>query len=199
MPRNLVKVGFCHKRGLGKQPAAALFLILDKALKKLDYSCAVRKHNGQSLSDNVNGGEYAEFSAEFVVVAFFCLFKACEMFFKFGRFRKRNAVNALKHLILCVAPPIRARAVGQFYRLYLFQVVKVRSCAEIDKIALSVKTYLFALRQFVYKFLLIRLVRFEFQCFILGKCEAFEGIALFDYLFHLRLDVRKNFGRERSL
>ena len=121
------------------------------------------------------------------------------MFFKFGRFRERNAVNALKHLILCVAAPIRARAVGQFYRLYLFQVVKVRTRAKIDKIALSVKAYLFALRQFVYKFLLIRLVRFEFQCFILGKSEAFEGIALFDYLFHLRLDVRKNFGRERSL
>ena len=198
MSRDLVKVGFRHQRGLCQKPAAALFLVLDKALKQLDHPRPVRKHDGKPLSDNVNGRKYPEFPAEFVVIALFRLFEFREMLFEFRSLRERHAVNALQHLVFRVAAPICARAGRQFYRLDLFQVVKMRSRAKIDKFTLTVKTYRFAVGQIVYKFLLIRLVCLEFQRLILRKSESLENKALFDDLSHLVLDRREHFGRERD-
>ena len=110
---DFVEVALCHEGGLGELPAAALFLVLDKALQKLNHSCALGEHDGQSLTDIVHRHEEFQLASEFVVVALFGFFEHREMFFQHRRLGEGHAINAAEHFIFSVAAPVSARAVGE--------------------------------------------------------------------------------------
>ena len=76
---DFVEVALSHKGSLCKQPAALLFLVLDKALEKLDHSRALWKQDGKSLTDIVNCCEEAHLSAELVVIALAGFGKLCQV------------------------------------------------------------------------------------------------------------------------
>ena len=60
---------------------------------------------GIALTDVVNGCEDFKFSAELIMVTFFCFFKLCKMFFKFRSSCKCSTVNTGKHCVIFIIFP----------------------------------------------------------------------------------------------
>lgn len=95
MPGKLVEIAFCHEGCLGQQIAAALLLVLDKALQDLYNPCAFWQKDGEPLSYDVSCRKIFKLSSDFVVVSLFRLLKSAQMGFKLGLCGKGDAINTL--------------------------------------------------------------------------------------------------------
>ena len=119
---------------------------------------------------------------------------------KFLLFHKAGAVDALEHLVLAVAAPVRAGAVHQLDGVALDAAgaVQVGACAQIHKLALLVEAYGGVLGQVVYQLDLVRLIALlhELERLVAGQLEALDGQLLLAYLAHLGLELFKDLRRE---
>ena len=197
---DLVEVALCHKGRFGEQPAALLFLVLDKALQELDHSCALGKQDRKSLTDIVDSGKEAHLSAQLIVVALSGFLELREVFLEHGSLGERHAVDTAELRLGRVAAPIGAGAVGQRDRLDRRYAHQVRSRAEVDKLALLIEADVLALVAVLgSKLDLIRLVHaLQLGDRFLGrKLKALDRVTFLDDLFHLRLDFLQILCGER--
>ena len=138
--------------------------------------------------------------AELSVVTLFGFLDALKVCVKLVLVHKAGAVNALKHLSVGVASPVCAGAGGELYGVALDSAgaVKVRTCAQVGKIALTVEGNDGILGQIVYKLDLIRLVPLlhEFDRLGTGKLKALKLNFFLADLAHLRLKLLQDFGSD---
>lgn len=87
--RNDEKIVFGHNGGFGELIAALLLLVLDKTLHNLNYARALGHHKRQALTYVLVGHKQAEFSADLVVIAQFCVFEFLDILVKLGIFGKQ--------------------------------------------------------------------------------------------------------------
>ncbi len=191
---NLIEVALRHIRSLGQQIAAFFLGILHEALQGLKDLRTLGQHDRKPLADIIDRREILELSAEHVVVPLFGFLLLCEVFLQLGSLRERNAVNALKRLVLGIPAPVGRRRRGQLDRLDAARRQKVRSGAQIHIVALAVKADLLTLPGVLLRQLhLIGLVLLLHQLFGLlrGKQETLERQVLLDDLLHFGLDLRQ--------
>ena len=187
---NLVQVALCHERGLCQQPAAALLLVLDEALQKLNDACALRQQDRQSLTDNVACGEKLQLTAELVVVALLGFLHHGEVLFQQALLRERDAVETLQHLVACIAAPVCTCDGGELYSLDIAGAHEVRACAEVREIVLLIEGDVLALGSVLTdELLFIVLTLHELQCFRYRQLEALNLDVFLDDLLHLGFDL----------
>ena len=198
MSRNAVQIVFRHIRGFCYHKAAAFFFVFDETRENLNYFRAFGHKNGQPLTYHFFGHENAEFSAEFVVIFEFRFFEPFKVIFEFGFFLERRAVNAGEHFVLFVSAPVRARYRSEFERLYSARGRKMRSAAQIYKVALFVAGNNAARGQVVYEFYLIRFAEvFEHLHGVFFAVNyAFYRQIAFYYLFHLVFEFNEIVARD---
>ena len=137
--RDLVKIPLCKQRSLGQLTAACLLNVLYPPLQKLYYPRALWQKDRQSLSDVVNSREIFKLASKLVVVAQFSLLKHLQMLLQHRSLGERNTVNSAKLLVVRSIAPVCARAGEQLCRLDSRNVHNVRTCTQVNKIALLVE------------------------------------------------------------
>lgn len=157
-------------------------------------------HKRKSLAYVFVGHKQAKLSADFVVVAHFCVFELLDILVKIGFFLETRAVNTREHLVFFVAFPVRAGERCEFERLDFSGRRKVRACAKVDEIALLIKGYLLVLRNIRQKLRLVDLFHLCNAPFRLFASAFYAGYGhiRFDYALHFRLDfgkIRLGYGR----
>ena len=198
VPRNAIEVALCHKGSFGKKVAAAALLILNEALKHLNGLCALGEHYGKSLTDTVYRGEVFKLASDLIVVALLCLLnggKVCVHLLLGG---VRNTVNALEHLVGLIALPIRARALRELDGANGSRGEKVRACAEVGELALTVEADHCIVGKLLDKLNLIRLILFGHKGDSLGarKLKTLDLKVFAHDLLHLVFDILKNILRK---
>ena len=196
---DLVQLALGHKRGLGEQIAAPLFLVLHPALQGLDHARALRQQDGQPLPDHVHGREIFQLPAELVVVALFGLLHRFEIGVQLVLGGECRAVNALEHFILLAAAPVGAGDAQQLIRLDAARIREVRAGAEVDKFALLIKADRLALGDVGDQFELIRLAALFHQRggLVARQLEAADFQIFLNDFFHLGLDFFEILAAER--
>ena len=107
---DLIELPLCHQRCLRQQIAALLLLILDPALQQLDDPRALGQQDRQPLADDIDGGEILQLPAQLVVVPLQRLLLLLQVGVQLVLGREGDAVNALQHLPVGIAAPVRAAA-----------------------------------------------------------------------------------------
>ena len=92
------------------------------------------------------------------VIALFGLLQHLQVGFQPGAFRKGNAVDPGKHLIVLIPPPVRPCHREQLQGLDPAGIVNVGACTEFYILPLPVKADTLSLRKFPYHFRLVRLL-----------------------------------------
>ena len=185
---NAVQVALGHQRRLGKQVALLLLGVLHPALQKLNHARALGQHDRQTLTHHVHGGEVLKVAAQLVVVAlqrFLALGDVGVQLFLGG---EGGAVDALKHLVLLAAAPVRAGDAGQLHGLHLAGGGQMRARAQVGEIALTVEGNRRVLGQIVDQLDLVRLVLHQFQRFRTGQLKALQTLVLLDDAGHFLFD-----------
>ena len=153
------------------------------------------------MSDIVNGSKVFKLSSYLVVIAFFGFLHLVQIFLKFRGFGESGAVDTGKHLVFRVASPVGAGYRRELKGFYRRNVHKMRACAKVGKLALSIKAYVLALvGVFLAQLNFIRLSRVLqfFHSLGRGKVKLYRLRALFNDFFHLRLDFNKIIGGKRG-
>ena len=112
-----------------------------------------------------------------------------------------RAVDALQHLVVLVALPIRAGALGQLVRLDGAGGKHVRAGAEVDELALAVEADDRVIGQLVDQLHLVGLVALghERDGLLPGQLKALDAQIFLDDLLHLALERGQHVGREGDL
>ena len=196
--RDLVQLALGHVRGLGEQVAALLLHVLNPALKQLYDARALGQYYGQALADNVDRGEVLQLAAELIVVALLGFLNLRNILVQLVLGRERRAVDALEHLILFVAAPVRARNLSKLYRLHLAGRGQMRASAQVGEVALLIERNRRVLGQVADKLGLIRLALFlaEGDCLGAGQFKALKAYVLLDDVVHFLFELGEHFGRE---
>ena len=197
-----IQVAFCHQRSFGQVVATALFGIFNPALEQLDNACAFGQHNGQTLTNVVNGGEIFQFTTKFVVVAFqsFCLLFqiSVQLFF----FRESYAVNTLQHFAAAVATPVSTGCRGQLNSVAFNTTsrIKVRTSAQIGEVALFIEADYSVFRQVIDELNLVGFFQLfhKFDCFCTRQFEAFQFQLFFADFTHFAFKSSQIFRSEGS-
>ena len=152
------------------------------------------------MTDIFVGHKDTHISAEFVMVAFLCLFNRIEISLQVCFFIKSGTVNSRKHFIVFVTSPVCTCKAGQFESLDHTRERQMRTCAQIDEITLLIERYLFSFGQIVDKLYLIifSVSRHKLNSFVFGQNESGDRIICLDYILHFLLYLCKLFGRDRS-
>ena len=111
-----------------------LFLhLLGEFFQLLDHHAAVWQPERQARTDLVIEDEDLQFLAQFAMVALLGFFELPEIILQLLRVLPGRAVDALEHLVLLVAAPVRARHVHQLegVRLDLLRAFHVRAAAQV--------------------------------------------------------------------
>ena len=134
------------------------------------------------------------------MVAQFSLLKHLQMLLQHRSLGERNAVNSAKLFVVRSIAPVCARAGEQLCRLDSRNVHNVRTCTQVNKIALLVERQLLALViVLVYKLYLVVLasVLHQLHSLVCRQLKALKLVTLFGELFHLRLYLVKVSLRKR--
>ncbi len=95
---------------------------------------ALRVEHREAGPDLVGEGEQVELGAELAVVALLGLLEAAEVLVERGLRLPRGAVDALEHRTLLVAPPVRARDLGELERTEPLGGRHVGAAAQVDEL-----------------------------------------------------------------
>ena len=194
---DLVQVALGHKGSLGQQPASLLLLILHKALQQLNDSCTVGQQDGQTLTNQVAGGEVFQLTTQNVVVALLGFFHGSQVLFQLGCLGEGNAVHTLEHIVLCIAAPVSSGSGGELHGLDTAGAHQVGTCAQVGEIALTIQGNGLALSGVLLNQLhLILLAMLCHELFSLfgGKLKALQRQVFFNNLLNLRLDFAQILG-----
>ena len=167
---NAVQVAFSHQRSLSQQIAAFLLHILNPALQQLDYTCALRQQDRQTLADIINGGEVFQIAAQLVMVTLQSLSLLCQICVQLLLLRESDAVDTLQHLAVGVATPVSTGSRGQLNSVALDAAggVQMRTSAQVGEVTLLIEADNCVLRQVVDQLNLIRLFLFLHEFYSLG-------------------------------
>ena len=99
--------------------AGLLFHLLGKLFQLFDHHAAIRKPERQAGADLIIEDEDFQFPAQLAMVALLGFFQLCKIIFKLLRRFPGRAIDALQHLVLFVAAPVRARDGHQLERILL--------------------------------------------------------------------------------
>ena len=156
---NAVQVAFSHQRSLSQQIAAFLLHILNPALQQLDYTCALRQQDRQTLADIINGGEVFQIAAQLVMVTLQSLSLLCQICVQLFLLRESDTIDTLQHLAVGVATPVSTGSRGQLNSVALDAAggVQMRTSAQVGEVALLIEADNCVLRQVVDQLNLIRL------------------------------------------
>ena len=198
VPGHLVEVGLRHVRRAGADVAAPVLFVLDKADEGAEDALALGHEQRQALPYALVGHEDAQLSAQLVVVALFRLFDGGEILGQFALFVKAGAVDAREHLVVLVAAPIRAGQRRQLERLDHARRRQMRTCAQVDEIALTIEGDLGVLGQIVDQLDLVGLVvaLHQLDRLFARQHESLELVVRLDDLRHLALDHLQLFERD---
>ena len=143
----------------------------------------------------------AELLADLSMVALLGFLEHGDISIKIGLLFKSGRIDALEHLILLAAAPVCARNAHYLDILALAGRFKMRTRAEIHKIALLVEADDLALGQILDKLNLIGLglLLHKGDGLIAGQLKPFKGQVFSHYLFHFLLDLREILGGEGDI
>ncbi len=127
--RNFIQIAFCHIWSFRPYITAAFFFVFHKTGKSFKQLRTFRHQQRQTLTYIFVRHEIAQFSADFIVVAFFCFFHLCKIFVQVFFLIKSRAVNSCKHLIVFVTAPICTCKLRQLKGLYFAGRRQMRSTA----------------------------------------------------------------------
>ncbi len=133
------------------------------------------------------------------MIAFLGFLEHFEIVVQFLLAREGGSVNALKHCISLVAPPICAGAFQELIRLYLTGVVDMRAAAQIHKIAFLINANYLVFRQVVYKLDFVWLIRKKRKGFVASYFFAHKRIGGLYDVGHLRCDLVEVFWSKRLI
>ena len=195
-----VKVGLRHIRSFGQHVTSLFLFVFDESLQNLEHLCALRHKERQTLTDIFIGHKDTHISAEFVMVAFLCLFNSIEISLQVCFFIKSGTVNSRKHFVVLVTSPVCACKTCQLESLDHTGKRQMRTRAQIDEITLLIERYLFAFGQIVDKLHLVifAVSRHKLNSFVFGQNESGDRIICLDNILHFLLYLSKLFGRDRS-
>ena len=146
-------------------------------------------------------GEKIQFLAQLAVVALLSLLQHMQVGVQFLLLLESRAIDALQHLVIGIATPVRAGHALQLDGLDLARGNNMGPGAQIRKLALAIHGNGGIFRQVIDKLHLVALALFleEFQGFgaahfLAGKCQV-----LLDYLLHFLLDIPQISIRQLTL
>src|SRR5699024_3595872 len=84
--------------------------------------------------------EQTQFFSQLSVIALLRFLQTCDIFLQIRFLREGSTVNPGKHLVLLAAPPVSSRKACKLKCLYRFRGHQMRSCAEVHKLSLLIKT-----------------------------------------------------------
>ena len=143
----------------------------------------------------------AEFLAELAVVTLFGFLQHVDIFIQIRLFFKSGCIDALEHLVFFAAAPVCARNAHELDIFALARGFKVRTCAEIHKIALTIEANHGVFGQVANEFHLIGLILFlhEANSLLAGEFETLKRQVFGNYLCNFLFNLRKIFGAERNI
>ena len=199
--RNLVQLALGQQRGFGQLAAPLLLLVLYPSLKQLHHARALGHQDRQPLTDAVHRGKVAQLPPQLVVVALERLLLLDQVGVQLLLGREGHAVNALQHLVLLVALPVRPGALRQAEGLDRPGAEQVRPGAQVGELALPVKADGLALRQLLNQLHLVGLLPLGHQAHGLGPGElkALNPEIFLDNLLHLGLQRPQHLGGKGNL
>ncbi len=174
----------------------------------LDEDGSVGKPEGEARPDIFVEGEEFEFAAQLAVVTFARLFEKGEVGLQFGFVFESGAVDALELRIAFVALVIGAGHMGEAECADVASAHDMGSGAEVQKVTVSEQGDLFVVGDVLddVGFEAIGCGPFgeggqtallgEFEGFVAGDDEFFEGMVCFDFEAHLLLDLGEVLRRD---
>ena len=136
-----------------------------------------------------------QLAAQLAVVALFGLFQAGEVGVQLFAGFEGRAVDALEHLVLFAAAPVRAGHAHQLKGLHFAGARHVRAGAQVHKIALLIEGDRRVLGQIADELYLVGLALFLHKAdgFLAGQLEALQLEVLLDDVLHFLFDGGEEF------
>ena len=192
---DFIQLPLRHIGRLGQQIAPFLLLVLHPALEGLDDPRALGQDDGQSLADDVHGGEILQLPAQLVVVPLEGLGLPGQVLVQLLLLGEGHTVDPLEGLAAAVAPPVGGVAGGELDGVALDPPggIHVGAGAEVGELALLIKGDDRVLGQVVDKLHLVGLAPFlhEGDGLPTGQLEALQLQLLLADLPHLGFQLRK--------
>ena len=193
----LVQIFLGYVRRIDVAVAGLALQLRDELLQQPTDGCAFREPEGQAGADQLVGGEELQLPAEAAMVALLGLFHHGQVRFQLLFLLEEEAVDALEHGLVLVAPPVGAGHAGELEGAHLAGALHVGAFAQVGELSMFVEAHLVDLDA-VDQLELERLIGEEATRFVLVHLAMEEGVVGGDGGAHPLIDSAQVFGCERT-